>query len=49
MKKKQKIKGLEEKLFEDDSQLLDKIDSCVFEDVTNPEELKDICKRLIKN
>jgi len=48
--KEPKIKRLEENLLEDDdSQLLDKIDSCVFENVINSEELKDICKKSIKN
>ena len=47
--KKSKRERSEEILFEDDSQLLDKIDPSVFENVDNPEEMKDICKRMIKN
>ena len=48
--KEAEIKGLKEKLLEDEnSELLDKIDSSVFENVVNPEELKDICKKSIKN
>ncbi len=48
--KDSEIRRSEKNLFEyDDSQLLDKIDSSVFEDAVNPEEMKDICKRLIKN
>ena len=44
------INKSKEKLFKDnDSQLLDKIDSSVFEDDINSEELKDICKNSIKN
>lgn len=48
--KETKIEKLEENLLEDDdSQLLDKIDSSIFEDDINSEELKDICKKSIKN
>lgn len=48
--KEQKIKWLKKILLEDDdSKLLDKIDSSVFENVVNSEELKDICKKSIKN
>ena len=49
-KKKWKIKELERKLEEDDSdRLLNKIDWNVFEHIVNQEELKDICKKSIKN
>ncbi len=45
-----KIMELEKKLVEDDdSKLLDKIDSSVFEDAVNQDELREICKNLIKN
>ncbi len=45
-----RINILEKNLVEnEDSELLDKIDPSVFENVENPEEMKDICKNLVKN
>jgi len=47
---KRKIEELKEKLVgDDDSRSLDKIDSSVFEDVDNQDELKEICKKSLKN